>query len=124
MFCVYTSECSFRDTLLKQLPSPYILVGDCNGHNILWGCKDNNPKGNIIEDFITKNDLCPMNDKSHTYLHPATGKVSSLDLYICHPSSTGRSVKTNMEVITSVIIESVNNSTNDHNAKWKLNKAN
>ena len=47
-------ETEHLDTLLKQLPSPYILVGDFNGHNILWGCKDNNPKGNIIEDFITK----------------------------------------------------------------------
>ena len=79
-------ETEHLDTLLKQLPSPYILVGDFNGHNILWGCKDNNPKGNIIEDFITKNDLCFMNDKSHTYLHPATRKFSSLDLSMCHPS--------------------------------------
>ena len=27
-----------------------------------------------------------MNDKSHTYLHPATGTFSSLDLSLCHPS--------------------------------------
>ena len=79
-------ETEHLDTLLKQLPSPHILGGDFNGHNILWGFKDNNPKGNIIEDFITKNDLCLMNDKSHTYLHPATGKFSSLDLSMCHPS--------------------------------------
>ena len=71
-----------------------------------------------------------MNDKSHTYLHPATGKSSSLDLSMCHPSLLldfdGRSVKINMKVITSLLlfIESINNSTNDHNAKWKLNKAN
>ena len=72
-------ETEHLDTLLKQLPSPCILVDDFNGHNILWECKDNKPKGNIIEDCITKNDLCLMNDKSHTYLHPATGKFSSLD---------------------------------------------
>ena len=73
-------ETEYLDTLLKQLPSLYILVGDLNGHNTLWGCKDNNQKGNIIEDFITKNDLCLMNDKTYTYLHPATGKFSSLYL--------------------------------------------
>ena len=55
-------ETEHLETLLKQLPSP--LLGDFNGHNILWGCKENNSKGNIIEDFITKNDLCLMNDKS------------------------------------------------------------
>ena len=27
-----------------------------------------------------------MNDKSYTYLHPATGTFSSLDLSLCHPS--------------------------------------
>ena len=65
--------------------SPCMLVGDFNGHNMLWGCKDKNPKGNI-ENFITKHDLCLMNDKSYTYLHPATGKYSCLDLSLCHPS--------------------------------------
>ena len=28
-------EMEHLDTLLKQLPSPYILVGDFNGHNVL-----------------------------------------------------------------------------------------
>ena len=132
MFCVYTPnfhlETEHLDTLLKQLSSPYILVGDFNGHNILWGCKDNNPKCNIIEDFITRNDLCLMNDKSHTYLHPATGKFSSLDLFMCHPSllldfDWTVSEDQHGSDHFPVIIESVNNSTNDHNAKWKLNKA-
>ena len=112
------------DTLLKQLPSLYILVGDFNGHNIRWGCEDNNPKSNIIEEFITKNDLCLMNDKFHTYLHPATGKFSSLDLFICHPSllldfDWTVSEDQHGSDHFPVIIESVNNSTNDHNAKWK-----
>ena len=114
-------ETEHLDTLLKQLPSPYILVGGFNGHNILWGCKDNNPKGNIIEDFITKND------KSHTYLHPAIGKFSSLDLSMCHPSlllDFDWTVSEDQHGSDHVIIESVNNSTNHHNAKWKLNKAN
>ena len=122
-------ETEHFDTLLKQHPSPYILVGDFNGHNILWGYKDNNSKGNIIEDFITKNDLLLMNDKSHTYLHTATGKFSSLDLSICHPSllldfDWTVSEDQHGSDHFPVFIESVNNSTNDHNAKWKLNKAN
>ena len=37
------------DSLLKQLPSPYLLLGDFNGHNILWGSKENNSRGEIIE---------------------------------------------------------------------------
>ena len=70
-----------------------------------------------------------MNDKFHTYFHPATGKFSSLDLSMCHPSLlldfdwTISEDQHGSDHFT-VIIESVNNSTNDHNAKWKLNKAN
>ena len=71
-------ETEHLDTLLKQLPSPYILVGDFNGHNILWGCKDNNPKGNIIEDFITKNDLCLMNDPRVLDFLPCRGPGGSI----------------------------------------------
>ena len=60
---------------------------------------------------------------------PATGKFSSLDLSICHPSLL---LDFNWTVSEDqhgsnhfpVIIESVNYSTKDHNAKWKLNKAN
>ena len=64
-----------------------------------------------------------MNDKSYTYLHPATGKFS-LDLSICHPSLLLNFDRTVSEDLFLVVIESVCYSTNDHNAKWKLNKAN
>ena len=50
------------DNLLQQLPSPYILLGDFNGHNILWGGQNNDSRGELIENFITKNDICIMND--------------------------------------------------------------
>ena len=58
------------DSLLKQLPSPYLLLGDFNGHNILWGNKENNSRGELIENFITNNDICLMNDKSNTLESP------------------------------------------------------
>ena len=37
------------DDLVPQLPSPFILLGDFNGHNIIWGSKDINDKDKIIE---------------------------------------------------------------------------
>ena len=45
------------NSLLQQLPSPLMLLGDFNGHNVLWGSKDNDPRGDLIEDFITQNDI-------------------------------------------------------------------
>ena len=44
-----------------------------------------NDKGRIINEFITEHDLILLNDKTVTYLHPATGSYSFLDLTICSP---------------------------------------
>ena len=74
------------DKLVEQLPSPYILLGDLNAHNISWGNSDTNSKGKKVEKFIADNDLCLWNDGSPTYIHPATGCVSAIDLSICSPS--------------------------------------
>ena len=73
------------DDLISQLPKPFLLVGDFNAHNTLWGCCDDNPKGRLLENFFSLNDLCLFNDKSKTYKHPATGSLSSLDLSLSSP---------------------------------------
>ena len=117
------------DSLLKQLPSPYLLLGDFNGHNILWGNKENNSRGELIENFITNNDICLMNDKSNTYMHDPTGSFSSIDLSFCHPSLF---LDFNWSVCKDqhhsdhfpIIIKSNTSTIEDHNPKWKLNKAN
>ena len=31
-----------------------MLLGDLNCHNVLWGGNDNDHRGELIEDFITK----------------------------------------------------------------------
>ena len=35
------------DNLLQQLPSLYIILGDFNGHNILWGGQNNDSRGEL-----------------------------------------------------------------------------
>ena len=83
-----------------------MLVGDFNGHNVLWGCNDNDPRGELIEDFITENDICLMNDKSNTYLDSGKGKALShpLIFHSVTPLSiltmTGLFVKINVDLTT------------------------
>ena len=72
--------------LLDQLPSPFILIGDMNAHNITWGNPDNNTKGDKLEKLISDYDLCLWNDGCPTYIHPATGTFSAIDMSICSPS--------------------------------------
>ena len=78
---------------------------------------------------ITKNDLCLMNDKSYTYLHPATGKFSSIALSLCHTSflldfdwTVSEDQRGSDHFL--VIIESITTSTTNHSARLKLNTAN
>ena len=48
-----------------------------------WGCGKNNIRGDRIDDFITENKVCLLNDGSYTYLHPATGTFTVIDLSLC-----------------------------------------
>ena len=117
------------DHLIDQLPNPFILMGDFNSHHTLWGCANTNDKGRIIEDFVTRHDLVLINDKSSTYLHPATGSYSSLDLTICSP---GISPDFNWKVIDDlhgsdhfpIQVSEIGPSTQQHPQRWKLHKAN
>ena len=73
------------NSLVGQLTGPYLLVGDFNAHSTLWGNPTNNTLGDKIETFIENNDLSLMNDQSATYLHPATGSFTAIDLSLCSP---------------------------------------
>ena len=72
--------------VIDQLPSPFILMGDFNGHHTLWGCEDVNNRGQQLENLILKNYLILFNGKSHTYFHSASGTFTSIDLTLCSPS--------------------------------------
>ena len=117
------------DHLIDQLPKPFLLMGDFNSHHTLWGCTNTNDKGRTIEDFINTHDLVLLNDKSSTYLHPATGSYSSLDLTICSP---GIFVDLNWKVVDDlhgsdhfpIQVSEVGPSVQQHPQRWKLHKAN
>ena len=115
------------NSLIQQLPTPYLLLGDFNGHNILLGSKENNSRGELIENIITNNDICLMNDESYTYMHYPTGSFSSIDLSLCHPSIF---LGFNWSVCNDqhhsdhfpILIENNTSTVEDLNPKCKLNK--
>ena len=72
--------------LVEQLPTPYLLLGDFNGHSTWWGSDDTNSRGRQIEQFISDNCLCLLNTDEKTYFHEPTRTFHSLDLAICSPS--------------------------------------
>ena len=74
------------EKIIEQLPVPYMLMGDFNAHHTMWGGDNIDRNGKTIELLLDKHGLCLFNNKTPTYIHPATGKRSALDLTICHPS--------------------------------------
>ncbi|GFS90849.1 probable RNA-directed DNA polymerase from transposon X-element [Trichonephila clavipes] len=71
--------------LVSQLPAPFILLGDFNGHSPLWGHDDTNSRGRQIEQLISDHCLCLLNNDEKTYFHAPTRTFHSLDLAICSP---------------------------------------
>lgn len=114
--------------LHNQLPQPCILMGDFNGHNILWGSPDTNERGNKLERFLLDNNLCLMNDKRPTYMHAATRTFTHLDLSICHPDlfldfawNTGDDLCGSDHYPIFIAHQSDQDRVNS--SKWKLDKA-
>ncbi|GFY21435.1 RNA-directed DNA polymerase from mobile element jockey [Trichonephila clavipes] len=72
--------------LVSQLPAPFILLGDFNGHSPLWGHDVTNSRGRQIEQLISYHCLCLLNNDEKTYFHAPTRTFLSLDLAICSPT--------------------------------------
>lgn len=70
--------------LIKKLPPPFILAGDFNAHNNIWGSNKIDGRGKIIENIIDE-DATLLNDGSPTHLCSRTGSFSCIDLTLCHP---------------------------------------
>ena len=112
MFDLSTPSTKFNssdfDTLISQLPTPVLLRGDFNAHSSLWGCSKTDVRGKLVEDLLLKHNLLLLNDSSHTYLHPATGSTSAIDLSISTPSLfldfTCRLLLTSMVATTSPLV--------------------
>ncbi|GBM14721.1 hypothetical protein AVEN_130589-1, partial [Araneus ventricosus] len=73
------------NNLVDQVPKPFLLLGDFNGHSALWGSDSTNSRGRQIEQFISNNCLCLLNNDEKTYFHEPTRSFHSLDLAICSP---------------------------------------
>lgn len=75
--------------LAIQLPTPYLILGDFNGHNTLWGSRQTDRKGRIIEEFIDDH-LILLNDGTPTHFCARTGTLSAIDLSLCTPTLATR----------------------------------
>lgn len=80
----YKLDKSQLENLILQLDSPFLILGDFNSHNSLWGSHTSDARGKIIEDLLNKhNNLVLLNDLSPTHFNIAHGTESAIDLSLC-----------------------------------------
>ena len=73
-------------SLIDQLPQPFILMGDFNAKHPLWGEERPDHRGLVVEELLDCNDLVLMNDGSPTRFDVVHNSCSSIDLTICSSS--------------------------------------
>ena len=116
------------ENLIQQLPKPFIIMGDFNSHSNVWGCRNTDQKGRIIEDVINRNNLLLYYNKSYTYLHPGTGTYSVIDLTLADASIfLDYSWKVHDDTCRSdhfpIILENSGPELNDRIPWWNLRRA-
>lgn len=69
--------------LVQQAPSPRIILGDFNSHNIIWGSETTDSRGRLIEEFAHSRDLILLNSGKKTRFNAYSGNFSVIDLTFC-----------------------------------------
>lgn len=125
----------FTDTdinnIIKQLPQPFIIVGDFNSHNVIWGSDQTDQRGKVIEKILENNNIILLNNTEPTRLNPINGNLSNIDLSL----STALAQRIDWNVssnltssdhfpITIQILSRSDYSNNDTSERWNLKKPN
>lgn len=67
----------------NQLPKPYIICGDFNTHNTIWGSETTNKRGKATETLLDTNTI--LNDGSPTHFCRRTGNFTTIDRTFANP---------------------------------------
>ncbi|KAF0712652.1 Reverse transcriptase domain-containing protein, partial [Aphis craccivora] len=77
--------------IITQLPHPFILLGDFNSHNGIWGSYKTDHRGLIIERLLEQdNNIVLLNNNEPTRINPINGNMSAIDLSFSTPNIAQR----------------------------------
>ena len=74
------------DSLLENISGKFVICGDFNSHNPIWGSNRLDQNGRIVEDFMSDNNIVYLNNGEPTRLDPGYGTLSCLDLTLVSSS--------------------------------------
>ncbi|KAG5873327.1 hypothetical protein JTB14_005307 [Gonioctena quinquepunctata] len=86
---LYLPDANWRkeelEDLISQLPIPFLLVGDMNAHNPLWGSLRRDIRGSILEQLLDRDNLILLNSGAMTYFNARSRDFSAIDLSLASP---------------------------------------
>ena len=71
--------------IISQFNLPFMLMGDFNSHNIIWGSDHTDNRGKKIEKLIEENELNIMNSGTPTHYSFSYKTTSAIDLTLISP---------------------------------------
>ncbi len=74
------------ENLIHQLPAPFIITGDWNAHNQIWGSTKTDSRGTCIENLMNTTNIALLNTGESTRFDIYSGNLSAIDLTFCSPS--------------------------------------
>ncbi len=69
--------------LVRDLPAPFLLLGDFNGQHSLWGDCITNPRGVLLASLVEDEEFGIFNSGEMTHFHSQTGLFTVIDLSLC-----------------------------------------
>ena len=88
LFNLYSRGCDLEtlEHLDKHiLNTEFVLTGDFNAHNFIWGSSKTDSHGRAVEDWVSKHGLVLHNDGSSTRVDLGRGCFTCIDLTITSP---------------------------------------
>lgn len=116
--------------LSNQLTQPYLIGGDFNAWNPLWGSRSSNRRGEIIEQFLNDMDLNLLNNGNPTYFSTRYGTYSNIDLTIVSPIlqnsldwNTDSDLRASDHYLINIKIVSTDNNLVQHRPRYIIKNA-
>lgn len=123
-------ELTVRDLnkLASQLGDEFIILGDFNSHNSLWGSKKIDRKGKNVEEFLDGSDAMILNTGENTHLNYGSKTFTAIDLAMATPnlfSMIKWSVEKDLRLSDHfpIVLEFPGHQTFNEPQKWKINQA-
>lgn len=117
--------------ILNQIKEPYLVVGDLNAYNTIWGSRYTNKRGETISKLIEDNRLSVFNNSSYTFFSVPHKTYTAIDVTLgsqCLDNKihwqVGNSTEFSDHYPIYIDIHINTRYVNLHNDKWIIKKAN